>query len=268
MMKMAMRPQKKQVGGTYFEWKNGQKGTFKRTPYVQVGYRNYDVMAVGAAGGRSGRAGNEDRGYAWPAGGGGGGSKRVLNDLPSLPLEVAVSTGTKGENGSNSTVSYVYTDPRHGTSSEFRRYAEDGQTGETSSFGSICVALGGRGGVGGEVSGGGVSGNVERITGAEGGLGGFSDGSSSNGSWNNTTKTGEGGTGGRGRVTGGVGPGNGGSGATGPDGYAAPAEGALQNYGGSAGGANIQPFTGSSTPTYFGTAAQAASGGVVVLRIT
>lgn len=268
MMKMAMRPQKKQVGGTYFEWL-GQQGmvyaSFKRTPYLQVGYRNFDVMLVGAAGGRSGKAGNDDRGYAHPAGGGGGESKRVQGALSTLPSSCTVHAGPKGGNGGNAGVSYIASSP-HGNV-EIYRWAGDGELGEYAQFGPYEVE-GGGGGKGGEVSGGGLSGNNTRKTPSTGGRGGNNP-TGNVGEWDNVAKQGQGGQGSQGATTpNGVEAFGGSAGAAGAFGYQAPPEGVVgNNTGGTGGGANVANFTGGAA-RYFGTGSGANSGGAVLLKIS
>lgn len=260
MMKMAMRPQKTQVQPTQFKWTAGEGGFFDKRPYLQVGFRNFDVMLVGAAGGRSGRAGNSSRGFAYPAGGGGGGSKRVQGLLTDLPTSCAIEVGLKGVNGGNSTVSSVVV----GRDSPIvvKAWAGDGDTGGSTIFGPYS-APGGQGGKGGEVAG--SDEGVDRITASTGGKGGNNPDLAA-GAWDDVTKIGQGGNGGKGKVTGGADAGNGTAGAQG-FGYNAPTEGAQGNTGGTGGGANIAPITGGAAE-YYGTGSATTADGVVYLKIS
>lgn len=121
---------------------------FLPADYIDMGYTNYEVTCIGAAGGPGGNyidVGASSDHYDQPlesygGGGGGGGMQRVsglLSALPSsCPVVVGVA-GVKGANGSGTEFdpgSYVPTQP--------------GTNGGASSFNGItCRASGGKGGL-------------------------------------------------------------------------------------------------------------------------
>lgn len=118
---------------------------FVKAAYVALGYTNFDVICIGAAGGFGGglNAGIEDphlsytydhlRTYGGAGGGGGYYRKRgYLNDLPN---SCAVVVGVPGTDSSNVR---TYTDIPD---------LVDGENGAASSFnGDFCIAAGGEGG--------------------------------------------------------------------------------------------------------------------------
>lgn len=97
-MKMGMKISKTQVksveklvGGT------GVTKTFYRTPAIQAGYKQMDVMCIGASGGYSTQAALN----YWGSGGGGGGSiLRRFNMATQLSEANNYSAGTKGQDWS------------------------------------------------------------------------------------------------------------------------------------------------------------------------
>lgn len=104
--------------------------------YIDQGYTDYDVMVIGAGGGRgggikSGGTGTNVRSFG--GSGGGGGTHRVRGKLEGLPPSCEVVVGSAGSNGSDHV-----SDP--GSTS-------DGGDGGYSSFANpICRASGGKGG--------------------------------------------------------------------------------------------------------------------------
>lgn len=266
-----MRPQKAQLKTTTWKWTTGS-GTWKKTPFVQVGYKNFDVMVVGGAGGRSGRAGGAGAGpegdsstrYAYPAGGGGGASRRFTGLLSNLAPVTYYGVGAKGTNGGNSGISSNI--PTHGGFFEDVKWAGNGTPGGLSYFTSDALDVSAEGGEGGE--GGEVSGVVHRVTGAVGGTGGGTT-ALGTGIWDDVAKIGDGGHGGRGAITGGVAEGNGsdGAGVGAGDIYRATGESTQpDNYGGTGGGANIAPIKGGAAELY-GTGSGASGNGVVYLKV-
>jgi hypothetical protein len=154
-MKMLMRPQKSQLPDTYI-WDAPVWTSWKAGIHKLAGYRNFDVLLVGAAGGPSGRAeGKTSSGKtitAHPGGGGGGGSLRAAGDLLTLADSVGVLAGEAGSSGSDAGL----------TGS-----AGDGTDGYDTYF-ATWSATGGKGGKGGYVR---ANGNYDRSKGGDGGVG-------------------------------------------------------------------------------------------------
>jgi hypothetical protein len=279
MMKIAMRPQKTQLQSLYKFTAPGT-GTFsKRNIAIMLGYKNFDVLVVGGAGGRSGIS----SGFAYDGnsismgsnGGGGGGSKRVTDALANMPTSVNYTVGALGTPGTNVGV----------TVSPTSKPECKGGDGGDSSFGTIAVAGGGKGGnpvacwSNGGISattGGGVGGTS---TGSPaGGAGGITDDPpytpSSAGVWNDSVKAGSGGGGGSGRdrwngaTTYGPTPASAGSSSGAAGAYSAPAEASpIGDSGGGGGGCNLAPLTG--TNQYAGSGWNNGLGnGAVVLKLS
>lgn len=118
---------------------NGQP--FLKQTYVDQGYDNFEVLCIGAAGGRGGGVGHvvtpSSSGFAYFGGGGGGGGlHRVTGTLSSLASSVDVVVGASGVNGANGSTN-VSTDT-----------ATNATAGGYSSFGgTLCRASGGNGGL-------------------------------------------------------------------------------------------------------------------------
>lgn len=151
-------------------------GNWDKTDYVGLGYTNFEVLAIGAPGGRGG--GNEfilTSGSAGAAlstsyggGGGGGGLQRVYGLLADLSTLTPVVIGAAGANGSNgngkATTDGAYVAPQVG-----------GDGGYSSFGGTLCRASGGKGGGVTRAnydSGGNVS-DASRYRGGNGGDGGL-----------------------------------------------------------------------------------------------
>lgn len=137
--------------------------TFIPEDYISLGYTNYDIVCIGAAGGRGGDWTGKDecRGGA----GGGGGLHHVSGLLADLPSSVAIAIGQGGADGSNSgggipirgeltpAGQFNYILDADGFAVDLELIAQGdhipplaGADGGGSSFGSICRASGGKGG--------------------------------------------------------------------------------------------------------------------------
>lgn len=170
------------------------QGFFAPGNYAQQGYKNFDVMCIGAAGGYGGAHGARpiDLPPSYNVGGGaggGGGSHRIQGKLSDLPSSVPVVIGSPGSTGSS-----------HGGINDPSEHGGDG--GYSSFNGSLCQASGGKGGTGSDFSPtgndmvygpGGVGGKGGRTS-----SGGGPSYSSGNGTWNGTI--GSGGAGGIGAL--------------------------------------------------------------------
>jgi hypothetical protein len=149
--------------------------TFDKTLYSD--YTNYDVIAIGAGGGRGGGCEGADtntpantvRNYG--GAGGGGGFHRVRGLLEVLGDSIDVTVGTPGSDGTDGTDG---TDTTNGTD------------GTYSSFGDFCMASGGKGGkkvvscsidenMENDGGNGGLGGQIVAGHGAIGGVAGFVD---------------------------------------------------------------------------------------------
>jgi hypothetical protein len=166
---------------------NGQP--FLKQTYVDQGYDNFEVLCIGAAGGRGGSVG------AWNfaasalvysgGGGGGGGLHRVAGTLSSLASSVDVVVGTAGVDGNLGGA--INTDT-----------ATNGTAGGYSSFGvTLCRASGGAGGdrannntvgLGGS---GGIGNSITAGAGASGGVNGTFNGSIGSGGGGGTGAIGQ-----------------------------------------------------------------------------
>lgn len=268
-MKMMMRPDKTQHA-SLLKYTAGQGAIFNRDKAMMFGYKTYDVMCVGGAGGLAGNTSTVDGMAQYAAAGGGGGSIRRRAALSSLTPTVALLAGSKGANSASS--------------------PGNGADGTTSSFG-LLAAYGGKGAIGGEVvndarlgrystpsmggDGGGNSDNRGVV-----GSGGFANSQTRLGATvpgsNATNGTyvdagagnggGCGGGGGRGRysdtkTTADSAPGPGGIGSN-LAGYWCNPGAVPANSGGYGGGADISSITGSSEVYGVGT------GGVVALKLS
>lgn len=163
MMRMLMGLQKSQVTDTIKTW--GFNSTFDKTKFVLAGYKQFEVVVVGGAGGYSGSA--TATGYTdtvYQSGGGGGGTLWVKGQLKDLSQTTAVTPGWGGSPGTSTSVA--------------GQAAGAGTTGGSSSFGSVALATGGSGGKGGSASP--TFGQVG--TGGNGGNGSVPSGGSSPGS--------------------------------------------------------------------------------------
>lgn len=272
-----MRLDKSQVPSSYRYTANT---TFNRDLAIMAGYRTFDAMVVGAAGGYSGQASGTVPGFTgtvtlFKNPGGGGGSMRKQDLLTALEPMTPVSVGVVGTNGANVGVTSGVTP------------AGPGGKGGTSSLGATVSATGGDGGTGGYLRsngayGAGRGGNGGIGIGAVAGVGGSGrqpgQGAATAGTAGTWVSSGGGGTGGGG---GGGGAGAkvggeftslnavGGSGAQGGDNsYRSPISNVAMpvNDGQGGAGANVAPFTGGSAE-HFGTPIYGNPAGVVLLKI-
>jgi hypothetical protein len=103
---------------------------FRAAEYMALHYTHYEVVVIGAVGGRSGRirgvtsTGRRIEWEVWGGAGGGGGLHIVKGRLLDLPAEVPVVIGQPGSEGID----------------------VDAGDGEASQFGEIAMASGGKGG--------------------------------------------------------------------------------------------------------------------------
>lgn len=256
MMLMAMRLDKVQVPSVV-RFDMPGSNAFLRNTAVVAGYTDYEVLVIGAVGGRSGnttvapvRSGS---------GGGGGSSKRITGKLIDLAASTAVTVGLQGSTGANGNPSGA------------------GGRGGNSTFGALATGYGGYGAYGAHTPNtankGGEGANPD---GSKGPLGGREAVDyAASGSWNFSTNEGQGGGGGSGNGQL-AGPESGGGGAQGgspgPHGflpYGAPS-GAVQSglYGGDGGGANAGGLTGVDEEYYggprFGSLYGTGNGAVIV----
>lgn len=112
---------------------------FDKTPYAQLGYVNYDVIVVGAVGGRSGTAYGAPTGrhIVYGAGGGGGGFARKQGLLSDLDIFTTLTVGAQGKDG---------------TDAGDNDKAGNGLVGGDSYFGTLG-GYGGKGAIGGLAQG-------------------------------------------------------------------------------------------------------------------
>lgn len=261
-----------------------QDGTFSPQQYIDQGYSHFDVICIGAGGGRGGGindpAGTTVRNYGGE--GGGGGFHRVRGLLSELPASCAVVVGTPGANGTDQVSNPALT--------------TDGADGEASTFNGVtCRASGGTGGKRAQTNSttvstqadGGVGGIGDRTIAGGGALGGEAGTPTATGPgtpgtngadgtfFQNIGKGGGGGAGGVGKyddtvcnaaTSGGRGAYNpGDTSVYGPAGIpvADPDSGANNIVPGKAGGAKASPLNG--LPTVYG---RSSNPGVVVVRLT
>ena len=111
-------------------------GTFDPRPYIDKGYKNFDVICIGGGGGMGGGIDTQNTGTlirSYGGAGGGGGLHRVQGLLSALPASCPVVVGVGGAVGTEH-----ISDPAQTT---------DGGDGGYSSFnGTTCLASGGKGG--------------------------------------------------------------------------------------------------------------------------
>jgi hypothetical protein len=153
-MKAMMRLDKSQVKRIHIFESSSPTTVFKKTVHIMAGYKNYDVMIVGATGGRSGDTNSDWTPFkTWSAGGGGGGCLKLRGSLTSLPESSPIVVGIGGTAGANGAQMVK---------------APDGTPGGQSSF-NEHVAFGGQGGKGGRYK---FTTNSDKDINSEGGDGG------------------------------------------------------------------------------------------------
>lgn len=125
--------------------------------YISLGYTNFEVLCIGAVGGRGGlfKSMRLDPTYSGGAGGGGG-LHRVVGLLADLPDTVLVAIGQPGADGQDASDGWPMTPVLDGSgnpATPLSLYptpgyvlATPGGDGGASSFGDICRASGGKGG--------------------------------------------------------------------------------------------------------------------------
>lgn len=129
---------------------------FVASDYINMGYTTYEVVCIGGGGGISNGGyifvdgvKNSQSGewyYCGGSGGGGGGYMRVAGSLNSLvaaePIPITVGKASGGASPGTAWFKGLRTDWLDLTAST----TLDGQDGQASSFGDICMASGGKGG--------------------------------------------------------------------------------------------------------------------------
>lgn len=130
-----MRLDKSQVKRVILYESSSPSTVFNRNPAIMAGYKNYEAMLVGAAGGFSGDCSDgSSLMKTWGAGGGGGGVLKLAGTLASLADTTPVGVGVAGTDGVDQLVEDVQ--------------AGSGTDGGVSLFGAH-QAYGGKGAIGG-----------------------------------------------------------------------------------------------------------------------
>lgn len=266
MMLAAMRMQKHQVDPVK---KITATGSFDRSLYCMAGYLNYEVMCVGAAGGKSGNAsGNtEPQSIVYGNGGGGGGVAVGSGALKDLSKTTPCTIGVAGSDGANANYNVSAGSGGKGGDTTFESLIAEGGDGATGGKIGTTTFNSGKGGDGGSNSNGVGSGGVGGSSGYYSGIGlTVLNGDSLPTDGTAVASGGVGGGGGRGRMVK--------NGTTirecsdGADGsvsyYQAPGASVSGDLkGATGGGANIEPLTG--TEEYYGGGAGNQNGIVVLL---
>lgn len=125
---------------------------FNKADFIALGFTHYEVMCVGAAGGRGGKSNFREAGftgheiYTMGGSGGGGGLEVVSGALGDLPDACAVVVGAAGADGADGVYSYGAYGGSDGAGTLDR--GDPGTDGGASTFGAtICRASGGKGGL-------------------------------------------------------------------------------------------------------------------------
>lgn len=265
---------------TYFS-----DSTFDTLSLIELGYTHFEVICVGAGGGRGGGINTANTGTLirnYGGSGGGGGYHRTRGLLSALPNSCAVSVGSAGAPGTeHASNPALTTDGGDGEASTFNTNTcrasggKGGKRAQTNSSIVSTLANGGDGGLGNRViAGGGAVGGVAGIPTATGpGTPGTNgeDGTI----FNNIGKGGGGGAGGVGKWTGitcNAGT-SGGRGSYNPGDPAVYGPGEPSNDDTPSGAANIVPGRASgakaaplnSLPSVYG---KSGSDGIVIVRLT
>lgn len=160
MMKAMMRIDKTQVKADYKFIANGKVPV---DLLKTVGYKFYEAVLIGAAGGAAGDAIGETGTIQYGAGGGGGGMEHIYASITTLDFNKGtVVVGAPGSTGAASAT---------------EGKAGNGGTGGSSTLGD-AIAFGGKGAIGGDwsITGSGSSKAVSLTTRGEGGDGGSNGG--------------------------------------------------------------------------------------------
>ena len=275
MMKTMMRPQKTQLTSLYKYTAAGSTFFNNKIRALMFGYTDYDVLVVGASGGRSGYVqvtffdstlGQNVTTTMYGCGGGGGASKRLVGKLTDLPDSSVVEVGLLGTTGADQVGANKTSIGGVGGSSSFNGEAvEGGQGGHTGTIQSSgAMTYYSEGGAGGSP------------TGASRPLGGqaISGRAPAAGTWDSGNDYGFGGGGGIGRVNTHYGIASevqaGAAGASdGSSGFTSAGEAAQSTAGGGGGGANVSPITGGAAE-YYGSGWNTAAkrNGAVVVKLS
>lgn len=125
-----------------------ENDTFNKADFDGLGFTHYEIICVGAAGGRGGKSNFAGFGYeifTMGGSGGGGGLEVVSGALVDLPDACAIVVGAAGADGANGVYSYGAYGGSDGVGTLDR--GDPGTDGGYSSFGgTICRASGGKGG--------------------------------------------------------------------------------------------------------------------------
>jgi hypothetical protein len=177
-------------------------GNFVPAPYIEQGYTDFDVIAIGGGGGTGGgidtaNTGTQVRNFG--GGGGGGGLHRVQGLLAALPVSCPVVVGAGGgvglEHASNPASTTDGVDGGYSSFNGTTCQASGGKGGKRAQSNSLTVttqANGGDGGAGNRlIAGGGAPGGVAGTPTATGP--GVAGTSGTDGSWNGIVGLGGGG---------------------------------------------------------------------------
>lgn len=174
-MLMSMRFDKSQVPSLIKYTEPGSSGNFSKILPIMAGYRRYDVMVVGAAGGRSGNVVSNSglKGTAYGSGAGAGGCLKAWGRLQDLGDLTPYSVGKAGTHGANKTGNNVQansgTDGTHSVFGAYTGRAGGGAIGSSvdssTSFFNYNLGRGGHGGSNTPLHGAGGLGGGDRVGG-------------------------------------------------------------------------------------------------------
>jgi hypothetical protein len=176
-MLMTMHFDKSQVPSIIKYTEPGSSGNFSKILPIMAGYRRYDVMVVGAAGGRSGNVVSNSglKGTAYGSGSGAGGCLQAWGRLQDLGDLTPYSVGKAGTHGTNKTGNNVQansgTDGTHSVFGAYTGRAGGGAIGSSvnssTSFFQYNLGRGGHGGSNTPLHGDGGLGGGDRAGGVE-----------------------------------------------------------------------------------------------------